>query len=704
MSKKKKSLENENIENAEFESPDSEEFDAEDDIPDPTQMDFEQVKSSYFGTSDWTGGLPDAAKLNDTLRAEKQNKERERILGIIHLVLYVLCFSGITLCMAEYGNSRTTELEVFYSRFAMIFFIAALWTLQRVRLFNWQSLLLSLAFAPYAVFYSMMEGKTDVYVMLIVVELITRWMILMLLADIAIAKRIRLNQKFTSWAFAILSITAVFSLMNGNGGFAPIALLYFIILCFIPVSLKEWEKFTDCLIYTGIFLFVLMTVFSFTGNPMALLPRDYYMLVDDLGQFYGFCIGLAAFGMVRFAKKYGRISFSYFLCAAWLIASVVMVLYKGTTGIFLGILLMCLVLFLFGPKMGKFPLSLIRPAIALLVLIGMVVGIGVFANMVIQDSFDTVAFAEGVSKSPLTLFANFAEDITGKVEMVHRGSGGYGDIIKPKTIGAFLNVFMDSRIGIFFETIGALNWDGHVLVGVYADSFVMATKNQYIQYLYEFGYFGGALNILLYVSLWVASVVQYIRHHKERFLLPMLLGAMMLGTWVNVSSGIFYPLVFFFLLSAYPVLVDLRPLKHKKKVKKAKKAAEKAEEPKAEETKAEEPKAEETKAEEPKAEETKAEEPKAEETKAEDLKAEEPKAEEMKAEEPKAEKPKAKELKAEETKKEEHIREVEFLPEEQKTKKRDFIEVEGRPLDRKQLEDEAIITINPIAGQSDSEE
>ena len=130
----------------------------------------------------------------------------------------------------------------------------------------------------------------------------------------------------------------------------------------------------------------------------------------------------------------------------------------------------------------------------------------------------------------------------------------------------------------------------------------------------------------------------------------------------------------------------------------------KRKETKAEETKAEEPKAEETKAEEPKAEETKAEEPKAEETKAEDLKAEEPKAEEMKAEEPKAEKPKAKELKAEETKKEEHIREVEFLPEEQKTKKRDFIEVEGRPLDRKQLEDEAIITINPIAGQSDSEE
>ena len=356
---------------------------------------------------------------------------------------------------------------------------------------------------------------------------------------------------------------------------------------------------------------------------------------------------------------------------AWLIASVVMVLYKGTTGIFLGILFMCLVLFIFGPKMGKFPFSLIRPAIALLVLIGMAVGIGIFANMVIQDSFDTVAFAESVSKSPLTIFANFAEDITGKVEMVHRGSGGYGDIIKPKTIGAFLNVFMDSRIGIFFETIGALNWDGHILVGVYADSFVMATKNQYIQYLYEFGIFGGALNILLYVSLWIGSLVQYIKHRKERFLLPTLLGAMMLGTWVNVSSGIFYPLVFFFLLSAYPVLVDLRPLKHKKK---GKKTAEKTEEPKAEEPKTEEPKAEE---------------PKAEETKVEEPKAEEPKAEEPKAEEPKAE---------------ETIREVELLPEEEKPKKREFKEVEGRPLDREQLEDEAIIAINPIAGQSDSDE
>ena len=710
-----------------------EDFDEEDDIPDPTQMDFEQVKSSYFGTSDWTGGLPPTAKVNEIIRAEKQKKERERILGIVHVILYVLCFSGITLCMAEYGNSRTTDLEVFYSRFAMIFFIAILWTLQRVRLFNWQSLLLSAAFAPYAVFYSLVEGKTDVYVMLIVVELITRWMMLMLLADIAIAKKIRLNHRFVRWSFAILCVTAVFSLMNGNGGFAPIALLYFIILCFIPVSLKEWEKFTDCLIYTGIFLFVLMTVFSFTGNPMALLPRDYYMLVDDLGQFYGFCIGLAAFGMVRFAKKYGRISFSYFLCAAWLIASVVMVLYKGTTGIFLGILLMCLVLFLFGPKMGKFPLSLIRPVIALLVLIGMAVGIGIFANMVIQDSFDTVAFAESVSKSPLTLFANFAEDITGKVEMVHRGSGGYGDIIKPKTIGAFLNVFMDSRIGIFFETIGALNWDGHILVGVYADSFVMATKNQYIQYLYEFGIFGGALNILLYVSIWIGSLVQYIKHRKERFLLPTLLGAMMLGTWVNVSSGIFYPLVFFFLLSAYPVLVDLRPMKHKKKAKKAEEKPEvKREKVQADEKSVEKTEEKNEKETAPETETAKTEntdntdntedtdnaeqingetESDAEETKAEESEKELSDTEKSENEIVNTKEPETKEPETEKKSHKENVkkpipakREVELLPEEKKHKKREFKEVEGRPLDREQLEDEAIIAINPIAGQSDSDE
>ena len=707
----------------------------EDELPDPTEMDFEKVKSSYFGLGDWTSGLPDASKVNDIIREQNQKKERERILGVVHTVLYILFFSGITLCMAEYGSARTTDMEFFYSRLAMIFFLGVVWSLQRVKLFNWQSLVLSLAFAPYAVFYPLVDGKTSTNVMIIVVELITRWMLLMLLADIAINKKIRQNQRFHSLPFAILCVTAVFSMMNGKGGFAPVIFCYFLIMCFITVSAKEWEKLTDCMIFSGMLTFAVVTVFSFTGNPMMIIPRDFYMFTDDIGQFYALCLALATYAMLRFAKKYGHLSFPYFLSIFWIIATVVMILNKGTTGIIPGVLLMFFVIFLFGPKMGRFPFSLVRPFIVLCIVAAIVVGNIVFFNTIVADNFDTSAFAAGVMKSPLQYFANVAEELIGKVDMVHRGGGGYGKIIQPKTFAAYLNVFLDSRIGIFFETIGALNWDGHILVGVNADSFVMATKNQYIQYLYEFGYFGGALNILFYVSLWITSVVLFVKQRKERFLLPLLLGGMTLGVWINVSSGIFYPLVFFYVLSLYPVLVDLNPGKPLKKAKKSKKskkgaaaedAAEGSEKKDTAEDNTEKDNAEKntvegdaandmqdasdsgetdtdvetdesdmTKPEEETEEESEESEEESEETEEE---TEEPK-ETAEPEEPKKETKKEPEEKPVVHKK----KNIELLPEEKaKPKKHAFREEEGRPLDRKQLEDEAIISISPIVNRGDS--
>ncbi|MCR4814943.1 MAG: hypothetical protein K5879_08985 [Lachnospiraceae bacterium] len=705
MSRKKKSklnmtdlsddvlFESDTDDDADYEEDDE---DAADDMPNPEDMDFEKVKSSYFGISDWTGGLPDTVKVNDIIRAKNQKKERERILGIVHFVLYMIFFSGITLCMAEYGNSRTTDFEFFYSRFAMIFFLGVLWTLERVRLINLTSLFVSLAYVPYAVFYPMMAGKTSANMMIIVVELITRWMVLMLLTDIAVTKKVRPDRRFNSPAFALLCITSVFTLMNGNGGFAPIAFLYFLIMCFIPVSAKEWEKLTDCILYSGMFTFVVVTVFSFTGNPMVIIPRDYYMFTDDIGQFYALCLALASFALIRFSKKYGRLSFPYFISIVWLIATVVMALNKGTTGIIPGVLLMFFVIFLFGPKMGRLPFSLVRPAIVLLIIAAIIAGNIVFANMIAAEDFDTVAFAENVMKSPLSLFANVAEDLTGKVEMFHRGAGGYGDFIQPKTFAAYLNVFMDSRIGIFFETIGALNWDGHVLVGVNADSFVMATKNEYIQLLYEFGYFGGGLNILFYVGLWIVSIVKFVKERKERMLLPLLLGGMTLGVWMNVSSGIFYPLVFFFALSLYPILVDLNPEKKQKKTKKkssqktgkSKKSAEELAEETAEDTEKKAAEAADAAGNNAEAADMKdagqqmKTKPAAE---AENFAGEQP-------EEPAVEKP------AEEQPTQEKPRTgVTMLPEEKADhRKKGLQEVEGRPLDRSQLEDEEIISIRPI--------
>ncbi len=724
-----------------------EDFEDPDSLPDPTQMDFEKVKSSYFGTSDWTGGLPDTAKVNEILLAQKQKKEKERILNVVHTVLFILFFSGITLCLVEFGSVRPMNLENFYARFAMIFFLGILWTLQRVKLFNLPSLFLSLAFAPYAVFYPLVNGKSPEDVMIIVVELITRWMILMLLTDLVLAKKIRIDQRYTVWTFLLLCVTCVFTMMNGNRGSSSVVFLYLVIMCFIPILKKEWVQLTDCLIYAQVFSFVVVTIFTFTGNPWVILPREFYIRPDDLAQFYGLCLALATYGLIHFAKKYGRISFSYFLCAAWLIATLVMAFYKGADGILPGAIFMLFIAFLFAPRIRKFPFALIRPIIALVVIGLMTFGIISFANMIMAESFDTAVFAQNVMKSPLQYSPGLAEDIIGKVENVHRGGGAYGDLIQSKTIGAFLNVFLDSRIGIFFETLGALNWDGHILVGVDADSFVMATKFQFVQFLYEFGYLAGAVNILFVLVMWVTSVVMHVRYRKEYYLLPMVLGAMTLGVWTCTSSGIFYPIGMFFYLSLYPLWVDIKVHKQHAKDEKAEKnkKSEKTEKKeKSEKTekaekagkklaaagqKEDKPvqdtvqeskknKKDKTKKEVVSADTkeirkdtesdkvTETEEPsKAERTEKTDKTKKTEKTEKTDKKEKSNQKEKAEkvaELNEANKEKKPHLQDIEKLPEEEKKpKKRGFTEVEGRPLDRSLLEDEEIIQIDLI-NQDDS--
>ena len=119
---------------------------------------------------------------------------------------------------------------------------------------------------------------------------------------------------------------------------------------------------------------------------------------------------------------------------------------------------------------------------------------------------------------------------------------------------------------MFFEAFPGISWDGHPITGE-AGAFVLAAKVQYLQYLYQFGYFAGGLNLIVFIGLWVVSVIKYIKTRKMWYLMPMLFFAMTFGAWFNVSSGLFYSLVFFSVLSLYPLLVEIRPLKKKKKKK-----------------------------------------------------------------------------------------------------------------------------------------
>ena len=546
-----------------------EEYDEDEDYDvgyhEEVKLDFEKVKSSFLGMDDWTGGIP-ASQVNAALRKKKNEEEHEKVMRVFHMILYTICFSGIIMCSAEYGNVRFQTMEFYYARMALIFFVAVLWGLQKVKLFRWQSLLVTIPYIPYCIFYYTNQAVAPDISMAVVTELIVRWMILMLLIDMILKKNLRQNNRFIPAAFALFCVMSVFTLMNRSGSMVPMVYLYFIIMCFIPVNIREWEKVQEAMFYGGFIAFVTITVFSFTGDPFVKVPRDYFMITDDLGQVFGLSMALSAFGLLYFKEKHGRLSATYFLSAFWLIASIVMACYKGTDGIILGVVFLFFFFFVFGIGSKKWNHILIRLGVVLALITAVVVLLIIGANKIVQPDFDTAAFSDSVMNSPLKNFPETAEELIGKAESAHMGSGAYREIIKPGTVGAVFNVFLDSRVAMFFEAFPGISWDGHPITGE-AGAFVLAAKVQYLQYLYQFGYFAGGLNLIVFIGLWVVSVIKYIKTRKMWYLMPMLLFAMTFGAWFNVSSGLFYSLVFFSVLSLYPLLVEIRPLKKKKKKK-----------------------------------------------------------------------------------------------------------------------------------------
>ena len=546
-----------------------EEYDEDEDYDvgyhEEVKLDFEKVKSSFLGMDDWTGGIP-ASQVNAALRKKKNEEEHEKVMRVFHMILYTICFSGIIMCSAEYGNVRFQTMEFYYARLALIFFVAVLWGLQKVKLFRWQSLLVTIPYIPYCIFYYTNQAVAPDISMAVVTELIVRWMILMLLIDMILKKNLRQNNRFIPAAFALFCVMSVFTLMNRSGSMVPIVYLYFIIMCFIPVNIREWEKVQEAMFYGGFIAFVAITVFSFTGDPFVKVPRDYFMITDDLGQVFGLSMALSAFGLLYFKEKHGRLSATYFLSAFWLIASIVMACYKGTDGIIIGVVFLFFFFFVFGIGSKKWNHILIRLGVVLALITAVVVLLIIGANKIVQPDFDTAAFSDSVMNSPLKNFPETAEELIGKAESAHMGSGAYREIIKPGTVGAAFNVFLDSRVAMFFEAFPGISWDGHPITGE-AGAFVLAAKVQYLQYLYQFGYFAGGLNLIVFIGLWVVSVIKYIKTRKMWYLMPMLLFAMTFGAWFNVSSGLFYSLVFFSVLSLYPLLVEIRPLKKKKRKK-----------------------------------------------------------------------------------------------------------------------------------------
>ena len=485
----------------------------------------------------------------------KDKPSKSRILELVRVGLYTFCFIGIIVHFNEHENVIYETSKAAQRDIAMLFFIGIMFVMQRIRLINWQSLLVTIVFAPFAVLGVTRFSQSPDLIPPAIMEQIALWLELLLITDMAITKRVR-KLKDMNWAMFLLlgSVIVLLFILRSSGNPAPVTLLAFLLFCLIPADRDELNHVLCGLLNAGFLCFIQAMIVSEVVNPIDFTGGNgnrwygYFLTLGTFGQYLGIQT-VFAIGSIYLAKKRrGRLNPFYFISFLWLLTVLAAAFFCGVTNYLVGAFFLCATLFVFGfgkKKEGYF----IR---GLIVLILITVG-GIFLLDFIRylvNGYNQEEFLRFIDNSPLKVLSGTAHVLATKLENAHQFKSIYfhGMSISSSFIESPLLMLMNSlgsgRIFIWREYLKNTSFMGNSGELPVADIVALHAHNEYIQSLYEFGFAAGAMYIILYLVAYVRSIIGYLKEKSPFFFVSMISLAMMLGMWTGETSSIHFLLTF----------------------------------------------------------------------------------------------------------------------------------------------------------------
>jgi len=168
--------------------------------------------------------------------------------------------------------------------------------------------------------------------------------------------------------------------------------------------------------------------------------------------------------------------------------------------------------------------------------------------IIVSPDYDADAVMRVIQRTPLRFFPAGAKVAASKMESLHTyRQANYNFVsgsvaFQSNPIMVFFDMLGSGRANIWSVFLAGTSFEpnsGGLNIGTF---FVLHAHNEYIQLLYEYGFFVGGLNILFFFAGWVVSVIRYVKDKKDIFLLPLLMIPMMFGMWVGETSSVFFQL------------------------------------------------------------------------------------------------------------------------------------------------------------------
>lgn len=481
---------------------------------------------------------------------------KEVIAGMIGIA----CLAGtiIWLCNAQ-NEVYQTQKDIRYAK-AFFCLAAFLFVTQRVRLWNWQSLVASIVYLPIGYMYRVSrEFAPSLFERDKVVAWIV-WLLVLIAVDMAVYKKYTPLEKFNKYALSIYALTATFMMFYRNGKNYPIVFVIGFIFYLIPLGKKGWEKVQEQFCYAWLVSFVIMLVRSVTKNYKTAGNGRWYgdfLNIGDFGLFLGCMIAVILYKLYQIRRDKGRKNIEYLLWLAALPVCIWAVLRVCTITLFIGMLFVLLMGFIVVRKEVKYKDIVKRIAIVVLGTVIILI-IGYLLLRYIRDNADktywgTVLKEGNVIVKPIASFV---------YRVKYMFTEGYtfarSRIFEPNTLINSVDLFTSGRLSIVKVFSENFNWTGNPSDGFWVgEYFAYNTHNTYSQLIYDYGYLGGGLFIFLLVFVLVAAVRRFVSTKDAKTVFACVWMAMLLGLLMGESANLYFPVMTSTLIVFYPIMVKL---------------------------------------------------------------------------------------------------------------------------------------------------
>lgn len=489
----------------------------------------------------------------------KKRIELKTILEKIIDIACILCLTYTIVFSCDMGNELYQSLKNIAAAKALFMLTLFFFLIQRVRLFNWQSLVVSLVYWPIGYFYKMQYSMApDLYNHDKVVAWII-WLVLLILTDMIVYKKVNPLSKFNNTALFIFSGMTIFMIFFRNGRTYPIILVLAFLFYLVPMNKEKWKRIINYFCFSWLLAFFIIFYRSMKNNPGLHDNGRWYgdfLNIGDFGLFMACTITVVLFQLYLTKKESGikNIKFPFYLLCLFPI--VWTILRVNTLTLFIGIgciFFMCFILLNKDTSLKSviFRLVSLSLALAILCIAGFML-LKLLSNADYDYWMDILRNGNPLLKPVANLVKRahymFAEPRT------------FADcgIFEPTSVINYLDLFTSGRLSIIKMFSDQFSFTGNGSAGIQVGSyFAYTAHNTYAQIIYEYGYIGGGFFIVWLIYSTVASAGQYIREKKHTLLLPCVWMAMTLGVLLGESINLYMPIMIMTLILTYPLMVHI---------------------------------------------------------------------------------------------------------------------------------------------------